>query len=166
MLLNFSLNDFPPIHRRQPLSTSTPTFCTISISDLKESTSKSNGGWFGFRGRTIWLSILWNKLMYDVHNQRAPINIVKLNLQKKAGIRYRMNLNNYQKIPLKNKWKSLYFITWVMKILILMSKILPPNSKTVQLKQIVPIALVSNLLLYVIVTLCYYWCIYQLCFSL
>ena len=39
-----------------------------------------------------------------------------------------------------------------MKILILMSKIFPPNLKTAQLKQIDSIALVSNLLLYFIGT--------------
>ena len=39
-----------------------------------------------------------------------------------------------------------------MKILILMSKIFPPNLKTAQLKQIHPITLVSNLLLYFIGT--------------
>ena len=39
-----------------------------------------------------------------------------------------------------------------MKILILMSKIFPPNLKTAQLKQIDPITLVSNLLLYFIGT--------------
>ena len=33
-----------------------------------------------------------------------------------------------------------------------MSKIFPPNSKTAQLKQIIPITLVSNLLLYFIGT--------------
>ena len=37
-----------------------------------------------------------------------------------------------------------------MKILILMSKIFPPNLKTAQLKQIDSITLVSNLLLYFI----------------
>ena len=57
-----------------------------------------------------------------------------------------MNLNHYQNFPLKNKLKSLYFRSWVMKILILMSKILPVNSKTVQLKQIDPIPFVPNLL--------------------
>ena len=35
-----------------------------------------------------------------------------------------------------------------MKILMLMSKIFPPNSKTAQLTQTDPITLVSNLLLY------------------
>lgn len=39
-----------------------------------------------------------------------------------------------------------------MKILISMSKIFPPNLKTAQLKQIDPITLVSNLLLYFIGT--------------
>ena len=39
-----------------------------------------------------------------------------------------------------------------MKILILMSKIFPPNSGTAQLKQMDPITLVSNLLLYFIGT--------------
>ena len=52
-----------------------------------------------------------------------------------------------------------------MKTLILMLKILPPNSKTAQLKQINPIPLVSKLRLYfidLIGTFCNYWCIYQL----
>ena len=39
-----------------------------------------------------------------------------------------------------------------MKILILMSKIFPPNSKTAQLKQMDPVTLVINLLLYFIGT--------------
>ena len=39
-----------------------------------------------------------------------------------------------------------------MKIVILMPKIFPPNSKTPQLKQIDPITLVSNFLLYSIDT--------------
>ena len=42
-----------------------------------------------------------------------------------------------------------------MKILILMSKIFPPNSKTAQLKQIDPVTLVCNFLLYFIGTTIY-----------
>ena len=39
-----------------------------------------------------------------------------------------------------------------MKFVLLMSKIFPPNSKTAQLKQIDPVTLVSNFLLYFIGT--------------
>ena len=130
--------------------------------------------------------------MLDVHNQSAPISIMKLftktshihpyntrssksqlfstkcsrqkkkkKKKKKKAAFSRVGVEIWNKIPdefktskncFKKQMKTAFFRSWIMNILILMSKILPPNSKTAQLKQIDPITLVSSLLLYFIGT--------------
>ena len=68
-------------------------------------------------------------------------------LVSKFGIRYRKNLKHYQKTN-----ENVYISDPRLWILILMSKIFPPNLKTAQLKQRDPITLVSRLPLYFIGT--------------